>query len=70
MIKLIIICCEVVMINMGVRSYSYEAGYTNDSKRYTVTIFTTQKYEVGDTIGTFDMYPKIDLSDTMVFYNN
>ena len=55
---------------MGVRSYSYEAGYTNDSKRYTVTIFTTQKYEVGDTIGTFDMYPKINLSDTMVFYNN
>ena len=70
MIKLIIICCEVVMINMGVRSYSYEAGYTNNSMKYTMTIFTDQKYEVGDTIGTFDRYPKIDLRDTMVFNNN
>ena len=58
------------MINMNVRSYSYEAGYTNNSIKYTMTIFTNQSYEVGDTIGTFDMHPKIDLSDTMVFYTN
>ena len=55
---------------MGVRSYSYEAGYTNNSIKYTMTIFTNQSYEVGDTIGTFDMHPKIDLSDTTVFYTN
>lgn len=55
---------------MGVRSYSYEAGYTNNSMNYTMTIFTNQNYEVGDTIGTFDKYPRIDLSDTMVFYTN
>ena len=67
---LVIICCKVVMINMNVRSYSYEAGYTNNAMNYTMTIFTNQSYEVGDTIGTFDRYPKIDLSDTMVFYTN
>ena len=55
---------------MNVRSYSYEAGYTNNSIKYTMTIFTNQSYEVGDTIGTFDRYPKIDLSDTTVFYTN
>jgi len=64
MIKLIIICCEIVVINMNSLSYSYEAGYTNNSMKYTMTIFTNQKYEVGDTIGTFDRYPILNWKDT------
>ena len=61
MIKLlIIICCEVVTINMDNISYSYEAGYVDEARTYTMTIHTTQKHEVGDTIGTFDRYPILD----------
>ena len=63
---LIIICCEV--ISNGV--YSYEVGYVDDSKKYTVTVFASQKYEVGDTIGFFDGYSHIDWSDTLELYKN
>lgn len=49
---------------MNSLSYSYEAGYTNNSMKYTMTIFTNQKYEVGDTIGTFDRYPILNWKDT------
>lgn len=66
---LIIICCEVIIGSMGNTSYSYEAGYTNETKNYTVTIFTARKYEIGDTIGVFDRYPIIDWSDTTFLYN-
>jgi hypothetical protein len=49
MIKLlIIVCCEVIMGNRGNISYSYEVGYVDDAKNYTVTLYTTKKYEVGD----------------------
>lgn len=65
MIKLlIIICCEVITGNKGKPSYSYEAGYVDESKNYTITIYTTRKYEIGDTIGFFEDYLKIDWSDT------
>lgn len=54
---------------MGNTSYSYEAGYTDETKNYTVTIYTSRKYEIGDTIGVFDRYPIIDWGDTTFIYN-
>jgi hypothetical protein len=67
---LIIICCEVVMGNKGNTSYSYEAGYIQDSRTYSITIFTSRKYEVGDTGNFFDSSSKINWSDTMELHNN
>tara|TARA_R110000772_G_scaffold52792_1_gene120955 strand:+ start:260 stop:493 length:234 start_codon:yes stop_codon:yes gene_type:complete len=71
MIKLLIItCCEVIMGNGGNISYSYEVGYVDDAKNYTITLYTTRKYEVGDEVGFFEDYIKIGLSDTIKLYNN
>ena len=67
---LIIICCEVVMGSKGSTSYSYEAGYIQDSKSYSITIFTSRRYEIGDTVNFFDTSSKIDWSDTIELHNN
>jgi len=67
---LIIICCEVVMGSKGNTSYSYEAGYIQDSKSYSITIFTSRRYEIGDTVNFFDTSSKIDWSDTIELHNN
>ena len=67
---LVIICCEVIMNSRGKTSYSYEAGYVDESKNYTITIYTTKKYEIGDTVCFFEGTPKIDWSDTSEFYRN
>lgn len=64
MIKLIIICCELIISSIDNNSYSYEAGYTDDRK-YSITLYTTQKYNIGDTINILVPYSKIDWSDTM-----
>ena len=71
MIKLLIItCCEVIMGNRGNISYSFEVGYVDDAKNYTITLYTTRKYEVGDEVGFLEDYIKIGLSDTIKLYNN
>ena len=67
---LIIVCCEVIMGNRGNISYSYEVGYADDAKNYTVTLYTTKKYEVGDTVGLLEDYIKMDWSDTTELYNH
>lgn len=64
MVKLIIICCELIIGSMSNNSYLYEAKYINDHK-YSITLYTTQKYNIGDTINIFVPYSKIDWSDTM-----
>ena len=66
MIKLIIICCELVTINMGTLGYSYNAKYT-DMNKYSITLHTTQKYNIGDTINIFTSHSAIDWSDTTNF---
>jgi hypothetical protein len=68
MIKLIIACCELIIGSMGNNSYSYEARYTDDSK-YSITLYTTQKYNIGDTINILVPYTKIDWSDTMEMHS-
>ena len=67
---LIIICCEVVMGSKGNTSYSYEASYIQDSESYSITIFTSRRYEIGDTVNFFDTSSKIDWSDTLELHNN
>ena len=66
MVKLIIICCELVTINMGDLRYSYNARQT-DTDIYSITLHTTQKYNIGDTINIFALHPEIDWSDTTNF---
>tara|TARA_R110000822_G_scaffold92473_1_gene213314 strand:- start:1643 stop:1861 length:219 start_codon:yes stop_codon:yes gene_type:complete len=63
---LIIICCEVVMGSKGSTSYSYEAAY-GDKTDYAVTLYTTQKYNVGDTVIVLDTSTEINWSDTSEF---
>lgn len=63
---LIIICCEVVIGSKGSTSYSYEAAY-GDRSSYTVTLYTTQKYDVGDTVSILDTSTEMNWSGTSEF---
>tara|TARA_B110000503_G_scaffold119325_1_gene181047 strand:- start:95 stop:316 length:222 start_codon:yes stop_codon:yes gene_type:complete len=68
MIKVIIIvCCELIIGSKSGKSYSYEAKYT-DMDNYPITIYTRQKYNIGDTVEFFGAYSTIDWSDTTFFY--
>jgi len=61
MIKiLIIMCCEVLTGNNG---YSYLVEDTSN-ENYTLTMYTKQKYEVGDTIKLSMAYVPIDWKST------
>jgi len=58
------------MGSKGNTSYSYEANYIQDSESYSITIFTSRRYEIGDTVNFFDTSSKIDWSDTIELHNN
>ena len=53
-------CCEVLTGNNG---YSYLVEDTSN-ENYTLTMYTKQKYEVGDTIKLSMAYVPIDWKST------
>jgi|TARA_B110000503_G_scaffold89567_1_gene135585 hypothetical protein len=61
MIKiLIILCCEVLT---GSNGYSYLVEDTSN-ENYTLTMYTKQKYEIGDTVKLTMDYKPIDWKST------